>query len=45
MHVGKRILQDYRDISLLRYVQLPGKIIYRESDVKKSFKDHYHKSM
>ena len=31
--ISKRTLQDYRDTGLLGYVQLPGKIIYRESDI------------
>ena len=32
--ISKRTLQDYRDTGLLGYVQLPGKIIYRESDIR-----------
>lgn len=31
--ISKRTLQDYRDMGLLGYVQLPGKIIYRESEI------------
>lgn len=31
--ISKRTLQDYRDTGLLGYVQLPGKIIYRESEI------------
>lgn len=33
LHISKRTLQDYRDTGLLGYVQLPGKIIYKESDI------------
>jgi len=43
LHVSKRTLQDYRDMGLLGYVQLPGKIIYRESDVEKFLEDNYRK--
>jgi len=43
LHVSKRTLQDYRDTGLLGYVQLPGKIIYRESDVEKLLEEHYRK--
>lgn len=43
LHLSKRTLQDYRDTGLLGYVQLPGKIIYRESDVEKLLEDHYRK--
>ena len=37
----KRTLQDYRDTGLLGYVQLPGKIIYRESDIMKLLDKYY----
>lgn len=43
LHVSKRTLQDYRDTGLLGYVQLPGKIIYRESDVERLLDEHYRK--
>lgn len=43
LHVSKRTLQDYRDTGLLGYVQLPGKIIYRESDVERLLEEHYRK--
>ena len=41
--ISKRILQDYRDTGLLGYVQLPGKIIYKESDVIELLEKNYHK--
>lgn len=34
-------LQDYRDTGMLGYVQLPGKIIYRESDIMELLDRHY----
>ena len=41
--ISKRTLQDYRDTGLLGYVQLPGKIIYRESDIRDLLDRHYRK--
>jgi predicted site-specific integrase-resolvase len=42
LHVSKRTLQDYRDARLLGYVQLPGKITYRESDIMTLLDKHYY---
>lgn len=44
LHVSKRTLQDYRDTGLLGYVQLPGKIIYKESDIMKLLECLYQKA-
>lgn len=33
LHVSKRTLQQYRDDSILPYVHIAGKIIYKESDI------------
>lgn len=33
LHVSKRTLQQYRDDSILPYVQIGGKIIFRQSDI------------
>lgn len=41
--ISKRTLQDYRDTGLLGYVQLPGKIIYRESDIMDLLEKFYQK--
>lgn len=41
--ISKRTLQDYRDTGLLGYVQLPGKIIYRESDIMDLLERFYRK--
>ena len=41
--ISKRTLQDYRDMGLLGYVQLPGKIIYRESEILDLLERHYRK--
>mgnify|MGYP000341507542 CR=1 FL=1 len=37
------LTQDYRDTGLLGYVQLPGKIIYRESDIMDLLERFYQK--
>lgn len=42
LHVSKRTLQDYRDTRLLGYVQLPGKIIYKESDIMTLLDKYYY---
>ena len=34
LHISKRTLQDYRATGLLGYVQLPGKILYKESELE-----------
>ena len=39
--ISKRTLQDYRDTGLLGYVQHPGKIIYRESDIMNLLDKYY----
>ena len=43
LNISKRTLQDYRDTGLLGYVQLPGKIIYRESEILDLLERHYRK--
>lgn len=35
LKVSKRTLQDYRSNGVLPFIQLPGKVLYRESDIKK----------
>lgn len=41
LHISKRTLQQYRDDNILPYVQLNGKIIYRESDVHHLLEKNY----
>lgn len=41
LHVSKRTLQQYRDDSILPYVQIGGKIIYKESDILKILERNY----
>ncbi len=33
LHISKRTLQQYRDDNILPYVQIGGKIIFRQSDI------------
>ncbi|WET51236.1 helix-turn-helix domain-containing protein [Chryseobacterium indologenes] len=33
LHISKRTLQQYRDDNILPYIQIGGKIIYKESDI------------
>ena len=33
LHISKRTLQQYRDDKILPYIQIGGKIIYKETDI------------
>ena len=41
LHVSRRTLQQYRDDGILPYIQLPGKVIYRESDITRLLEENY----
>lgn len=41
LHISKRTLQQYRDDNILPYVQIAGKIIFRQSDILKVLDDNY----
>lgn len=41
MKVSRRTLQDYRNEGRIPYIQLGGKILYRESDLEKMLLDGY----
>ncbi len=41
LHISKRTLQHYRDESLLPYIQIQGKILYKESDILKLLEQNY----
>ncbi|WP_449403935.1 helix-turn-helix domain-containing protein [Flavobacterium akiainvivens] len=41
LHISKRTLQQYRDDNILPYIQIGGKIIYRESDILKVLEQNY----
>ena len=39
--ISRRTLQDYRNLGKLPYIQLGGKLLYRESDLEKMLQDGY----
>lgn len=42
LHISKRTLQEYRDAGIIPFIKLPGKILYKESDVLKLLEKHYY---
>lgn len=46
LRVSDRTLQEWRSSGKIDYIQFEknGKVLYRESDVKKLLKKHYHKA-
>lgn len=41
LKVSRRTLQDYRNAGRIPYIQLGGKLLYRESDIEKMLADGY----
>ena len=41
LKISRRTLQDYRNLGKLPYIQLGGKLLYRESDLEKMLQDGY----
>ena len=41
LKVSRRTLQDYRNEGRIAYIQLGGKILYRESDIERMLADSY----
>lgn len=41
LHISKRTLQQYRDDNILPYIQVGGKIIYKESDILTILEQNY----
>ncbi len=41
LKVSRRTLQDYRNEGRIPYIQLGGKILYRESDIERMLTDGY----
>lgn len=41
LHISKRTLQQYRDDNILPYIQIGGKIIYKESDIMTVLEQNY----
>lgn len=44
LKVSRRTLQDYRNQGRIAYIQLGGKILYRESDIEKMLQENYYKA-
>ena len=44
LNVSLRTLQEWRDIGLIPFIQIKGKIIYRQSDIDKLLQKHYFES-
>jgi len=41
LKISRRTLQDYRNGGQISYIQLGGKILYRESDIQKMLEEGY----
>jgi len=41
LHISKRTLQQYRDDNILPYIQIGGKIIYKETDILNVLEQNY----
>ena len=41
LHISKRTLQQYRDDNILPYIQIGGKIIYKETDLMTILENNY----
>lgn len=41
LKISRRTLQDYRSNGVLPFIQLPGKVLFRESDIKKILEDRF----
>lgn len=41
LKISSRTLQEYRDNGVFPFIQLPGKVLFRESDIKKVLEDRF----
>ena len=41
LKLSRRTLQDYRNNGILPFIQLPGKVLFRESDIKKILEERF----
>lgn len=41
LHISKRTLQEYRDNQMIPYIALPGKMLYKESDIIILLEENY----
>jgi len=45
LKISRRTLQDYRTHGKIAYIQLGGKILYKESDIEKMLESGYQESV
>ncbi len=43
LHVSLRTLQDWRDNRIISFIQIKGKILYKESEVMKLIESNFYK--
>lgn len=41
LHISLRTLQDWRDNGRITYIQISGKVLYKESDVRRLLEENY----
>lgn len=41
LHISLRTLQDWRDNGRIAYIQIRGKVLYKESDVRRLLEENY----
>ena len=41
LHISKRTLQQYRDDKILSFIQIGGKIIFKQSDILTALEQNY----
>ncbi|MFV0327493.1 MAG: helix-turn-helix domain-containing protein [Bacteroides xylanisolvens] len=41
LKISRRTLQDYRRNRILPFIQLPGKVLFRESDIRKVLEERF----
>ena len=41
LKISRRTLQDYRNNGILPFIQLPGKVLFRESDIRKILEERF----
>ena len=41
LKISRRTLQYYRDSGIFPFIQLPGKVLFRESDIRKILEDRF----
>lgn len=41
LKISRRTLQDYRNNGVLPFIQLPGKVLFRESDIREVLEERF----